>query len=176
VQKCPLCGKGCPEGHFHAVDAPADLHLCGEEHACGERKAGKWEAHHCEHKGACAIEGNIETVKKQFHGKRGQFEYDHVTKQDMKRQVCTVKIPPGCLTHEGPHSCGRKAGNHFCGEPCPQCGYRCASLCGRRASAQLCPQPHLVLLQDVAQLCTMQVQEACGARRLPQGSPRQPRQ
>lgn len=86
----------------------------------------------CSHKGGCSIEGQIEKVPRRFKGKRSEFEYDAVTRQNMPRKVCTVKIPPGKLRHDGPCSCGRAAEEHYCGAPCPQCLYRCA---GRSSTA-----------------------------------------
>ena len=124
MQKCPLCGNGCPEGHFHALDDPAAHHLCGEEHAC--RQPGSLTPSLCHHKGGCCIEGSIERVSKTFKGKRSEFDYDSVTRQSMPRKVCTVKIPAGKLSHDGPCSCGRSAEEHYCGHPCPQCLYRCS--------------------------------------------------
>ena len=125
LQKCPLCGNGCPGGHFHASDEPGTHHLCGAEHHCmqpGTRKASL-----CQHNGGCCIEGRIERVSKKFKGKRSEFEYEAVTRQNMARKVCTVMIPPGRLSHDGPCSCGRSAEEHYCGTMCPQCLYRCAA-------------------------------------------------
>lgn len=79
----------------------------------------------CSCEGACSIEGEIERVSRRFEGRRDKFEYDAVTVQNMHRKVCTVKIPPGQMRHDGPCGCGRLAEEHYCGAPCPQCLYRC---------------------------------------------------
>lgn len=125
IQKCPLCGDSCTAGHFHALEDPQALHLCGKAHRCGRYLDNKFVPNECEHEGACVIEGEIETVKRQFHGLHDTFEYDHVTKQGMKHHFCDVEIPPGQLNHDGPHTCNRPADQHYCGEKCPCCGYRC---------------------------------------------------
>jgi hypothetical protein len=128
VQKCPLCGEPCPGSHFHALEDPSTNHLCGtSEHKCVE--PGTRQHRLCSFSGACAIEGELEKVRKRFQGKRDAFEYDYVTRQTMRRHVCTKKIPPDQLTHEGPCSCGKGAEEHLCGEACPQCVYRCHLVC-----------------------------------------------
>lgn len=124
MQKCPLCGGGCPGGHFHALEEPDAHHLCGAEHRC--MQPGTLQQSLCSHTGGCSIEGQIEKVPRRFKGKRGEFEYDAVTRQNMQRKVCTVMVPPGKLRHAGPCSCGRAAEEHYCGATCPQCLYRCA--------------------------------------------------
>lgn len=126
MQKCPLCGEGCPEGHFHALDDPQALHLCGKEHLCGEIVGNEFVTNKCRHEGACVIEGEIKIVKRQFHGLRETFEFDYVTEQGMRQKNCAITIPPGWLHHDGPHQCSRPAAEHHCGKPCPMCGYRCA--------------------------------------------------
>lgn len=127
MQVCPLCGAACPGGHFHALDGPGSHHLCGAEHSCVE--PGSRQPHTCDedaHPGGCSIEGEIEKVLKVFQGRRDVFQYEYVTRQNMRRKACTVKIPPWKLRHDGPCGCGRAAEEHYCGAPCPQCLYRCA--------------------------------------------------
>ena len=131
MQQCPLCQRACPGGHFHATEAPSEPHLCGREHACADPATGT--PRQCACAGFCGIQPRLQMERKEvavvrvFQGKRDKFEYVHKTRQDVLRSVCTQKIPPGRLQHEGPCCCEIKPEEHFCAQECPQCLYRCDS-------------------------------------------------
>jgi hypothetical protein len=129
MQTCPLCGRPCPEGHFHAVDHPASPHLCGRMHHCVDPTTDQPRL--CACAGVCTITSQLQSTKteaatlKTFQGKRDQFEYEVKTCQVAKRNVCTKLIPPEELQHEGPCCCTQKPEEHWCGHECPGCKYMC---------------------------------------------------
>ena len=129
LQKCPLCQRACPGGHFHAIEAPGEPHLCGREHACADPATGA--ASLCACAGSCDISARLQKERKEnavvrvYEGKRDKFTYEYKTRQDVKRNVCTQKVPPGQLRHAGPCCCEIKAEDHFCAHECPGCLYRC---------------------------------------------------
>ena len=155
MQTCPLCGIQCPGGHFHSLEWPQTQHLCGAEHQC--MLPGTLEPRMCDesaHPGGRSTEGEVEHVERVFQGRRHLFLYEPVMRQKMLRKPCTVRIPAGQMCQSGPCSCGRRAGEHYCGAPCPQCEYRCgygiaglraAFTCTRTRNARLrCVCEHLV--------------------------------
>lgn len=134
MQLCPLCGRACPEDHFHAVNEPHSHHLCGREHACTDPATGAQNP--CSCAGACAIQAQLQKVeKRRFRGKRDDFEYERVTRQVVIRNNCNKMIPPGRMHHDGPCCCDVSPEDHLCAEPCPQCGYRSSLLFSTLAHA-----------------------------------------
>ena len=79
MQKCPLCDRKCPGGHFHALEAPGEPHLCGREHACVDPATNAPRA--CACAGLCDISSRLEKERKEsatvrvYQGKRDKFEY-----------------------------------------------------------------------------------------------------
>jgi hypothetical protein len=137
LQSCPLCSGPCPNGHFHDADGPAS-HLCGRYHPCIDAESR--EQRKCSCDGACSIDAKLQRLEKRhFHGKRSEFEYERITKQVLRRDVCCIRIPPGRLHHDGPCTCNLAPAEHFCSTPCPQCAYRCALSCAGAAVASAAP-------------------------------------
>eukprot|EP01025_Chloroclados_australasicus_P037498 TRINITY_DN3829_c0_g1_i3.p1 TRINITY_DN3829_c0_g1~~TRINITY_DN3829_c0_g1_i3.p1 ORF type:complete len:802 (-),score=42.11 TRINITY_DN3829_c0_g1_i3:263-2668(-) len=121
---CVLCNKKCSSSdHFHGASDDV-VHLCEDEHTCVDPNTKM--ANQCSHLGWCEIRPELHREKRTFHGKRGDFEYEHVTDQIKKRHMCVIKIPAGQLKHAGPcsHSLDPNV-LHYCGEPCASCHYRC---------------------------------------------------
>jgi hypothetical protein len=129
MQRCPLCDRPCPEGHFHALEDSASHHLCGREHSCLDPTTNQPNLCTCD--GVCTINSRLQSTKKEaatmktFQGKRDKFEYEVKSRQDVKRDVCTKKIPPGKLAHDGACCCTRKPEEHYCAHECPGCKYLC---------------------------------------------------
>lgn len=169
LQKCPLCQRACPGGHFHAIERPAEPHLCGREHACADPVTG--QASMCGCAGFCDISARLQKERKEnavvrvYQGKRDKFEYEYKTRQDVKRNVCTQKVPPGQLRHAGPCCCEIKPEDHFCAHECPGCLYRYANAaeaqtaCFRRALRGYLGKKTLHLVMTVARAVAMCIPE-----------------
>ncbi|QRV84782.1 GTP-binding protein [Ceratobasidium sp. AG-Ba] len=106
---------GLPLDHFHGLDHAA-IHLCGQEHSCMSL---------CEADGICQIETRPSAIQEQFSGRHEAFQYTRYSQID-RRLSCVVPIPPGELTHTGPHTHDTDDDIfHFCDTRCPNCQYLC---------------------------------------------------
>ncbi|CUA74082.1 E3 ubiquitin-protein ligase TRIP12 [Rhizoctonia solani] len=114
--ECTLCRRlCCSTDHFHGLDANA-VHLCGQEHNCSRL---------CEADGICQIETRPSAIQDQFSGRHETFMYTRYTQVD-RRLSCVTPIPPGELSHEGPHVHDTdEDAFHFCDARCPGCEYLC---------------------------------------------------
>lgn len=120
VQSCPvrceLCPRYCAMGdHFHGLH-PDVIHLCEQDHPCREM---------CQSPGVCEVEPRPESVDTIYRGIHDTFSYTKFT-QNARRLGCSIPIPQGQRTHQGPHAhtLDRNV-THFCEASCPQCGYIC---------------------------------------------------
>ncbi|KXZ54769.1 hypothetical protein GPECTOR_4g839 [Gonium pectorale] len=122
-QQCALCHRRCDHAdHFHAME-PGAVHLCGEAHPCREPLTR--QAKSCGAAGVCEIRSELQRSEtRTFNGVHGSFEYEYLTRQTMLRHSCAKEIPPGRLAHDGACTHSETA-VHFCGHPCPSCGYMC---------------------------------------------------
>ncbi|KAH9289251.1 hypothetical protein KI387_033368 [Taxus chinensis] len=86
--------------HFHGLDDPNAEHLCGSEHACPEK---------CQEPGICEILTELLRQTRFFEGKRGCFQYEHVSEQNGLRPAERFVDP--CSKEKG-----QEFGlcNHYC--------------------------------------------------------------
>ncbi|QRV98718.1 E3 ubiquitin-protein ligase TRIP12 [Ceratobasidium sp. AG-Ba] len=114
--ECGLCRRlCCSADHFHGLDSAA-VHFCGQEHSCMNL---------CEADGICQIETRPSAIQEQFSGMHEAFQYTRYSQVD-RRLSCAVPIPPGELTHTGPHTHSTDDDIfHFCDTRCPNCEYLC---------------------------------------------------
>ncbi|KAK9798901.1 hypothetical protein WJX73_004962 [Symbiochloris irregularis] len=89
------------------------------------------QPHQCQSKGVCEIRAQPTVETRTFRGQRSNFEYAYKIQQVEVKQICCKPIPSGQLTHGGPHTHTLDpAAFHYCGHPCPMCGYRCTKPVG----------------------------------------------
>ena len=61
-----------------------------------------------------------------FKGRRGSFEYEHVSEQNGLRKDCCISIPPFERYHDGVHLHTLNLDAvHYCKVRCQACGYFC---------------------------------------------------
>ncbi|QRW13380.1 E3 ubiquitin-protein ligase TRIP12 [Ceratobasidium sp. AG-Ba] len=71
------------------------------------------------------IETRASAIQEQFSGMHEAFQYTRYSQVD-RRLSCVVPIPPGELTHIGPHTHSTEDEIfHFCDTRCPNCEYLC---------------------------------------------------
>ncbi|KAG8713463.1 hypothetical protein FRC11_012070, partial [Ceratobasidium sp. 423] len=75
--------------------------------------------------GICQIETRPSAIQDQFSGRHESFMYTRYTQVD-RRLSCVIPIPPGEVSHEGPHVHDTdEDAFHFCDARCPNCEYLC---------------------------------------------------
>jgi uncharacterized protein YegL len=111
------CTRTCGQkDHFHDLNRDAE-HLCGNEHVCPDK---------CQVSGICEIFTELVRQTRQFQGRRGSFEYEHVSEQNGLRKDCCVPVPAFKRSHEGPHvHTTNEDAIHYCETRCHSCGYFC---------------------------------------------------
>eukprot|EP01018_Ginkgo_biloba_P007841 Gb_06198 [translate_table: standard] len=110
------CMRTCGyQDHFHGL--MSSEHLCGNEHACRNK---------CEAAGICEILTELVRQTRSFQGRRGSFEYDHVSEQNGLHKDCCIAIPPFKQFHDGLHVHTQNPDAvHYCMVRCEACGYFC---------------------------------------------------
>ncbi|GBE82556.1 hypothetical protein SCP_0409400 [Sparassis crispa] len=113
---CQLCKRLCANtDHLHGLQHGA-IHLCGQEHSCTAL---------CKAPGICQIDTTPQSIEATFTGRHETFQYTKYS-QVAKRLKCVKPIPPGKISHPGPHShTADDNGFHYCETRCENCGYYC---------------------------------------------------
>ena len=109
--KCILCSDYCCYEYGHN-----NHHLCNNEHDCKQQ---------CNVNGLCEIKtcNIIKKVSYSLKNKNQKIDFDIVNEQIFNRKICSKKIPKGCISHKGKHTCD--IDKHKCGFKCKQCNNLC---------------------------------------------------
>eukprot|EP01018_Ginkgo_biloba_P017610 Gb_37646 [translate_table: standard] len=76
--------------------------------------------------GTCEIFTELVRRTRHFQGRRGSFEYEHVSEQNGLRKDCCILVLPFKRSHEGPHVHTKNEETlHYCDTRCQSCGYFC---------------------------------------------------
>ncbi|KAJ7289087.1 hypothetical protein C8J57DRAFT_1459186 [Mycena rebaudengoi] len=113
---CQLCKRLCSDpDHLHGLQT-GSVHLCGQVHNCHAL---------CQAAGICEIDTAPQSIQAIFTGRHETFQYTKYS-QVANRLPCVLQIPPGELTHSGPHSHSTDpVPFHFCETRCDSCQYFC---------------------------------------------------
>lgn len=112
--------EGCPRSYGYKDDfheLTSDEHLYGEKHGCPKE---------CEADGICKILTELVRHTRSFQGRRGSFEYIHLSEQNGKKKNCCIDIPPFKTSHDGVHIHTQNPDVvHHCNARCQACRHFC---------------------------------------------------